>query len=973
MSNVTGNGVPGQFVVTCTQSSAGSGNGAAKDNGESSDGTPKSNQPPKDAANRIGVLLSRFAVRNYRPTNESESFGYTNANIAKRHEDGTNFPKLRHAQYVLRALRPDGFVYVYFENQLECFQVDGKGNLTPERYDSGKPKARPDRKGRNIVPIQDCLTFPSDAKEVVLAFSDHRWAEAERSRVSEELKNNPNGSTTMQRFSLDTKKQQKNAFPIGELGKQVEEYAGRYPDYVPWNEYNFECGTNFRVDVRIEQLKKAAQKGQFVVALYDPFGTAFDLSKLVHKELVAMQGYAKENERQKIVSDLIERVYVGIYRAKTNKKGSAYDAALVSEALESDEIDDYKEHIKEKERNDFAIRFNEGIKRFEGRLQEKQLDRFEWVKTLEDGDKQTKTRANTLKADYERYKMAVPESWCQYEFAFARATAGMCASPLPGEIMRKEFDLIKKWLETDKSPIYTAIMGQTDLLGAVTGNWDRDGDTFSGSAQAVTQMYAFIYKKFPVTAATLQIEQIVKSYIVTVTSDVMKTKTPADIDKELSKALHEAFKKCRSFHQAIHVAAAREGHFNVQVKEQSTLRAVTEIADKSGMKKILKTYQRRWGERSKTSSRKTTDFKKTSTYAEWTTKEMRATKIGEKKTEWTDLDPRTKTNPNEMVNRRVNGSWMPSAVGGIVGILNIMNLWSAVASVCDEDAKWEEITNVISAAAGISSSFAGLGESVLKKVKSPAQLRALNASTRLGRLTRGITSGALAKALGLVGAFFSVVTDLLKAYEQYKEGESDAVVWYTASAASAVAGTICFLIGGPFVWVAVIAVGLSIWFVGKADASKAGPIEKWLDACFFGYHNRMFVYKDADTEREGFIAAVEAPQIFTSIDDRDTFAYTEVFVAFPGYEPGKSKAELFFSGRTTTGKLLPGNKKEGELLHGETCVFKYKIPYVRYAHGAVNPGYPDGTITYDAVYQPDKDEDKTYHIYETIGKKCSLA
>lgn len=252
-------------------------------------------QPSQRKGTGVALLPGRYAVA---PKKEGEeAYSYSHSQLR------TDLPELKQGRYVIRALRA-GFLYVFFEGNLESFSVSANGRI----------RRVPRRQQGSIVAHEDALIFPGDGKdkEAMIAFSGHPWTKAQRDKII----NNENGcrASQMQAFPLEAPEQ--DAVPLADLATIVEEYAGRAKQY-EWSEYR--C-PNRDARERMDSVNKKAGAGQHIVVLHDPVAITHELGSFFEQDLERLRKYvsepddgdptyAHERYRKKVIATAIERIY----------------------------------------------------------------------------------------------------------------------------------------------------------------------------------------------------------------------------------------------------------------------------------------------------------------------------------------------------------------------------------------------------------------------------------------------------------------------------------------------------------------------------------------------------------------------------------------------------------------------------------------------------------------------------------------
>lgn len=397
-------------------------------------------------------------------------------------------------------------------------------------------------------------------------------------------------------------------------------------------------------------------------------------------------------------------------------------------------------------------------------------------------------------------------------------------------------------------------MGHVALRDTVMHTPDRLGSLTDGSAKVIEQ----IYKHYPYNVATLEISNTLTAYSVTAKPNT-SGKTRARADKALRSALRERLQSLSSnndeFLKALQALAARHG-LAVTTKvydEETVLRKLEEATGREG---ILEEYRRE--------IRKTGSLNQDG-IAVWEVNDI---------TERTTEQRLSKYRPNPFAGLGNLG------ISGIVSFFNVQNTMLATNAIIDDinsetgDIEWGNLTNFVSAIAGLGGAAAGTVEATNEILKRSATRLNIKGTPATERLARVLNSRLATRLFGYGGAFFSGVTDGIEGFKQFRQGEFDAGLLYTMSGVTIFAGGSALTYGtlmlaiNPFVGVVVIIVGLiltglSLLFRYGAENTVAGPVERWLDSGTFGRRDRddAVTYDSLQEEQEGLITLLHEPVV----------------------------------------------------------------------------------------------------------------
>ncbi|MBT0964214.1 T6SS effector BTH_I2691 family protein, partial [Denitromonas iodatirespirans] len=746
----------------------------------------------------VALLPVRYAIT---PRSDGPAYAY-DAGTLKR-----DLPKADTARYVLRALRP-GFVYLYVDSKLLCFEVTSGGNLREGRNNPA---------GVEVLVEYAALLLPTRYGDASLAYSEHEWTAKQRQRVET---NEGNARThTMQSFALAAPTQ--DACLLSELEAQVEEYAGRAGEYM-WSDTP---GATKNADL-YERLPTLAEDGQHIVALADPIGVSHDYAALVEqalgeiKQFVSDPDDASGNEadaddkaavrknpppipllvkppepdpvqassdagpraryRKKLVAETIGRLYerhvkqgadpdrlaklrLEYWRKEPANRGKPEPtlAELKRDVITSPSVapgaDRLIKHIDENARRQFLADYDAELKKLSDVLEKLRLDRLVWLSSW-----RTRGNPHSLHTAWRTFDTDNLLDWIKLEVSFARSIAALGMSPTGGpqeteSAQNQELELIGQWLAAslDDSPLYRALAGHPPLREAAANlklpdpfdtAADRSGATLDGIANIIDDLH----RSFPYTLGTEEIVHSMTVYLLA-KPNAWRGAVADNIDSLLARLAGNG-----DAATAVRALMARYG--NLVTTTRRTLSEYSRLFVEAAGNPPGLTHT--MDQLAKTGNLRTDGY---TTFEVQETTTTRHAILG-----------RGQPNPFR--------GWGTVGISALAGMLYLVNLRMAVEQL-SEGQDFESFSNFGSAVAAIGSGVnAGL---MAFQVATPRPLEHLYRRSSFVRALGGVKALRL---FGYAGAFLTGATLGIQSGKLIGSGDTDAGLWYASSALSATVG-----------------------------------------------------------------------------------------------------------------------------------------------------------------------------------------
>jgi uncharacterized protein involved in type VI secretion and phage assembly len=918
----------------------------------------------------VALVPVRYAVD--KRAEGEQACAYSAANLAQ------DLPELAQARYVLRRPRM-GWLYLLLNGKLYQLEIDENASLIPE------PERKAELEAAKVSIESQALLLPKAAGQVWLAYSEHPWTDKQKSAMEA----GTNRHQQMQRFQLNAPGQ--DALKLDEIADQVVDYGGPGGDF-SWSDVPNTL-TYDSLALRSELLY-AANGGQQAVALHDPIGIGRDLSNLLCHDILERETLKAQalHKRQSAIAalNLIDSAKPTEEKIAARTK-TLYDEAMgrsggpvglikqpkdfksAAEAQLQDEQDKLiaRLRVQPDDLRRYLDSDLQDLKPLTTQIETRGKDACHWLRNCPD---------QLIDHHLDAYDLTDIPTALAYEDAVTGCQGGLCET-------QEGRELISEWLLRNPidSPYWKAIAaGNLGLLEELEGI-SSAGDKLNTSLNVykkTARLWIAIQRADKAAEATHTLqsnsntEQLALSASAIVSARFRQT---GQLDAEMESVMQQmrliALGRVGVQLQDVY---ASHGDINAAILRNF----LAESASNNGHRLTPLSQAMREAMKKPQTKIETTTFKVSHQG------ETRVWVVARAE-ETNHPIPKDKAPPSQPAEQMTDKAAIADAFDlekiktySMVGVTGVLAFFSVVNLVSVLNESPNPDTAYISRR---KASWLALGSAALSFVDASADAIHLMqgkpetgfiaekymAPRILGRISVKMLVKFGATTVGAAVSFYEATIAGDKAGKLQKSKDPDAARAYfhqrtahlwagglgvgAASAtfasgalaggaeASALAlGASAILAGAAVVLLVAsfIAIGVAVYYGVQGEKLTDGPVDVWLDRCWWGRHEQLKQlkpYSNVTEETQGYFELSYTPQILADWSDRlSSFNLDDldITIYLPGYQPGKSsfyllqQINLLMPGRLND--VLPDPEPVDKLVG----VYRLKLPTLKVKDGS---------------------------------------